>query len=98
MRKFLCFMLFVPVLLNVLWPIAASAQARKGAISGQVTDTSGGVLKGAQVSVDSKGISVVSDVQGQFFIADLDPGSYTVSVTYVGFSPLKKTPKTCRSS
>jgi len=91
MRKFLCSVFFLPIIFSTLLPIAASAQARKGAISGQVSDTSGGVLKGAQVSVDSKGISVVSDVQGQFFIADLDPGSYTVSVSYVGFSPLKKT-------
>jgi TonB-dependent receptor len=62
------------------------AQERKGAISGHVTDSSGGVLQGAQVSLEGKGISSVSDVQGQFFINNLDPGTYTVTVTYVGLA------------
>jgi hypothetical protein len=63
----------------------AFAQGRKGAISGHVTDNSGGVLQGAQVSVEPIGISAVSDIQGQFFINALDPGTYTLTVTYVGF-------------
>jgi TonB-dependent Receptor Plug Domain/Carboxypeptidase regulatory-like domain len=67
------------------------AQERKGAISGHVTDSSSGVLQGAQVSLEGKGISSVSDVQGQFFINSLDPGTYTVTVTYVGFAKFTKT-------
>lgn len=63
-----------------------SAQARKGAISGQVTDGSGGVLQGAKVSLEPKGITVATDTQGQFFINDLDAGSYTLTINYVGFS------------
>jgi TonB-dependent receptor len=69
----------------------AAAQARKGSISGQVSDTSGAVLQGAQVSLDPIGTSVVSDVLGQFFINDLDPGDYTVTVTYIGFTKFTKT-------
>lgn len=67
------------------------AQERKGAISGHVTDSSGGVLKGAQITLESKGITAVSDAQGQFFINNLDPGTYTLTVTYVGFEKFTQT-------
>ena len=67
------------------------AQGRKGTISGHVTDTSGGVLQGAEVSLEAQGIKAVSDVQGQFSIRDLEPGNYSVSVTYVGFARFSQT-------
>src|SRR5262245_61724349 len=66
------------------------AQIPTGAIAGHITDASGAVLKGAQVSLASKNISVVSDAQGQFFITGLDPGNYTILITYVGFAPFEK--------
>jgi TonB-dependent receptor len=64
----------------------AIAQGRKGSIKGRVTDSSGGVLQGAQISIEPTGVTAASDVQGQFLINDLDPGSYTVTVTYVGLA------------
>ena len=67
------------------------AQARKGTIAGNVADSSGGVLKGAQILLEPQSFNTVSDVQGQFFINNLDPGSYTLTITYVGFSPFTKT-------
>lgn len=72
------------------WPAVLAAQQQKGTIAGTVTDSSGGVLKGAQISLEPVGTSLVSDVQGQFFINDLNPGSYTVTITYVGFAPFTK--------
>ena len=89
MRSF-CNFLFV--LACSLWLIPATqAQSGKGTIAGRVTDSSGGALIGAQATVEPKGVSVVSDARGQFFINDLDPGSYTVTVTYVGFEPFTQT-------
>lgn len=41
--------------------------------------------------VQAKSVGVVSDAQGQFFINDLEPGSYTVTITYVGFQSFTKT-------
>jgi TonB-dependent receptor len=88
---------FLAVLVGCVWPTGIRAQVQKvtvngqkGAIAGVVADSSGGVLKGAQISLEPVGTSLVSDVQGQFFINDLDPGSYTVTVTYVGFAPFTK--------
>jgi TonB-dependent receptor len=66
------------------------AQARKGTITGMVSDKSGGVLKGAQISLEPQGQRVVSDVLGEFHINDLEPGKYTLTVTYVGFSAFTK--------
>jgi TonB-dependent receptor len=89
MRSF-CGFLFVLTCTLLLIP-AASAQSGKGTIAGRVSDSSGGALIGAQVTVQPKGVSVVSDAQGQFFTNNLEPGSYTVTVTYVGFKTFTQT-------
>lgn len=90
---------FVSVLLALAGPLLLSkpiqaqtpAQGGKGAITGRVTDRSGGVLQGAQISVEPVGLTAASDVQGQFFINDIDSGSYTLTVTYVGFAKFTQT-------
>jgi hypothetical protein len=89
MRSF-CGFLFVLTCTLLLIP-AAPAQTGKGTIAGRVADSSGGALIGAQITIESKGLSVVSDAQGQFFINNLEPGSYTVNVAYVGFKTFTQT-------
>ncbi|HEY1483256.1 MAG TPA: TonB-dependent receptor [Candidatus Acidoferrum sp.] len=66
------------------------AQTDKGSISGHVTDTSGAVLQGASIELQPTGIIVVSDKQGGYFVNALNPGTYTITVTYVGFSLFTK--------
>src|SRR5579871_1183861 len=66
------------------------AQGAKGTLSGKVSDNSGGVLQGAQVSLSPGGASAVSDVQGEFRINGLDAGNFTVTITYVGFKTFTK--------
>ncbi|MCU1317245.1 MAG: TonB-dependent receptor [Candidatus Acidoferrum typicum] len=89
MRRF-CTLLFLLACSISLIPVAR-AQSGKGSIAGRVTDSSSGALIGAQVAVQPKSVNVVSDTQGQFFINDLEPGSYTVTITYVGFQSFTKT-------
>jgi TonB-dependent receptor len=67
------------------------AQGPRGAIGGTVTDPSGAVLKGAQISIESSDVNVVTDEQGLFLISDLAPGEYTLTISYVGFATLEKT-------
>jgi TonB-dependent receptor len=74
-----------------LLPQGAAAQGSRGAISGRVSDESGGALVGAEVTLAPKAITTVTDSQGQFFLNDLEPGSYTVTVKYVGFAEFTKT-------
>ncbi len=67
---------------------AASArepQTTKGIITGRVTDTTGAVLQGAQIQLQPKGVTVASDVQGEFTIPDLEAGDYKLAVSYLGF-------------
>src|SRR6266403_4610702 len=89
MRRF-CTILFLLACSTSLIPVAR-AQSGKGSIAGRVTDSSSGALVGAQVTVQPTGVSVVSDARGQFFINDLEPGSYTVTITYVGFGAFTQT-------
>jgi TonB-dependent receptor len=81
------------VALGFLLQTEAFAQKPKGRITGRVMDVTGGVLRGAQVSLGHGGVNVnvVTDVQGQYLINDLEPGSYTLTVTYVGFSAYTRT-------
>ena len=68
----------------------ASAQVSKGTISGHLTDSGGGVLQGAEVQLQPTGVSTVSDNQGEFTFADLAPGSYQLTVSFVGLAPFAK--------
>src|ERR1700732_1431994 len=68
----------------------ASAQERKGTISGHVMDPNQDPLVGARVELQPSGQSAVSDAQGQFKISDLAPGKYTLAVSYVGFKLFSK--------
>ncbi len=69
----------------------ALAQGQKGAIAGTVTDQSGAVLNGARVSIEPKDITVTTNEQGLFIINDVVAGSYTLTVSYVGFAAFTKT-------
>src|SRR5438552_1119183 len=77
--------LFVLVCLLLLSTPTQAQTERRGGISGSITDTGGGILQGAQVTVEPGGVNVVSDAQGQFLVNGLAAGTYTVTISYVGF-------------
>jgi hypothetical protein len=84
-KKLFCVAAFLAM---IFMPGIASAQS---AISGLVTDTSGGILPGVTVEAASDALiekvrSVVSDGQGRYSIVDLRPGTYKVTFTLPGFS------------
>ncbi len=70
---------------------AALAQSGKGAIFGRVADETGALLQGAEVRLQPVGVSVASDQQGEFTITNLPAGTYTLSVSYVGFKVSQST-------
>ncbi|MGD0097685.1 MAG: TonB-dependent receptor [Terracidiphilus sp.] len=72
----LCVMLFSS------WAIAQTA---KGVISGTVADNSGAVLKGARLELLPLKLVGESNPQGEFTLSNVPEGSYTLSVSYVGF-------------
>jgi Carboxypeptidase regulatory-like domain len=82
----------LPILMGMaLLASSAYTQSEPGSIAGHITDSSGGLLQGAEIKLQPAGRSVVSGQQGTFYINNLAPGSYTLTVTYVGFSLFTKT-------
>src|SRR5580692_2569018 len=86
MLKSLYWLFLIAFTFCVLSPGAAKAQA-PGTIAGTVTDANQNILPGAQVKLIQADLTVTTDQQGNFLIPGLAPGSYTLVVTYVGFSP-----------
>src|SRR5215475_3288817 len=77
------------LLMLTIFPFSSFAQS-KGTLSGKVSDSTGGVLQGAQITLDPGGASAVSDVLGEFRINGVDAGNYTVTITYIGFKTFTK--------
>lgn len=63
----------------------AGAQAR-GTIAGKVTGPNGAVLQGAQIAIQNPARTTSTNEQGRFYINDLAPGTYSITVTYIGLS------------
>lgn len=72
----------------------ALAQFEKGTIAGTVTDATGAVVVGAQVSITSVDTAAVrtitSDAQGSYVFAAVAPGAYDVAVSQKGFGSYKQ--------
>jgi len=68
----------------------ALAQTGKGSITGIVKDSSGSVLQGAEVELQPGTITAVTNQQGAYFLNNLTPGTYTLTVSYVGFAQFTK--------
>src|SRR5687768_16170488 len=82
---------FLIVVGLVLAPTVVSAQG----IVGTVKDASGAVLPGVTVEASSPALiektrSVVTNGVGQYSIDDLRPGTYTVTFTLQGFTPIRR--------
>ena len=71
--------------------LPATAGAQGGSLSGQVEDTTGGILPGVTVEADSPvniegTITAFTDGSGRYTIINLRPGTYTVTFTLPGFN------------
>jgi hypothetical protein len=77
------------LLLGVMAPAAAAAQAVYGSIGGTVTDASGGILPGVSVTITSverkTSDTVVSNESGFFLKERLLPGTYEVKAELTSF-------------
>jgi TonB-linked SusC/RagA family outer membrane protein len=71
----------------LLAPIAAFAQ--NASISGRVTDASNGdAIIGANIYVVQLERGAVSDLEGNYSVTGIAPGTYTVNVSYIGYRPV----------
>jgi len=60
-------------------------------VSGKITEKDQKPLSGATIRLKNKNNSVRSDANGVYFIGNLAPGKYSVSISYVGFKSEEKT-------
>lgn len=67
--------------------LAAPLAAQTGTIAGQVTDSTGGALPGAQVSVEGSPLTAVTDVAGSYRLVRVPAGPQILTVSYFGFQP-----------
>jgi len=74
----------------MLGAVTAAAQTTTGSISGVVTNPAKEVVPGATVLVrnveTNKESTGTTDDQGRFFVGNLDPGNYSVTINSTGFS------------
>lgn len=82
---------FLSLMLVLFVSHTCLSQSSKGILTGHVTDKAGAVLQGAQIQLTPSVGLIVSDVQGDFIVPNLAPGSYEVKISFVGFAPFAKT-------
>src|SRR6476660_8150985 len=73
---------------------SAVAQITSGTITGVVTDTSGAVVAGANVTITSTQTGGVrtstTSAEGSFSFPELSPGIYNITVTKQGFKKVEQ--------
>ncbi|MGA8043902.1 MAG: TonB-dependent receptor [Terracidiphilus sp.] len=88
---------FLLALMMGLAALAAHSQEGGGAttatLHGHVADPSGALIPGAQVSVTkalgAETHTTAADASGVYQVQGLNPGGYTISVTFPGFAPFQ---------
>lgn len=81
------FVLFLYPLLDLAQPVSP-----KGRIIGQVyNETTREPIFGANILVLGTGLGATTDVEGQFSIAQVPVGTYSLKITAIGYSPFVKT-------
>ncbi|MBQ8521334.1 MAG: TonB-dependent receptor, partial [Bacteroides sp.] len=65
------------------------AAPKTGVIRGRVIDNVQQTLPGASIYIEKLQTGVISDINGFYSLPNLEPGTYTVKVTYVGYNPVE---------
>lgn len=62
-------------------------EANLGHVTGRVMDSNKQVLPGASIYIEDLRTGVVSDINGFYMLPNLDPGTYKLKISYVGYEP-----------
>jgi hypothetical protein len=77
----------------LMWmAFAATAQTTTGGVRGVLSDNSGAIIPGANVSISGNGVqrTVGTQADGSYSIVGLAPGQYTVHVAFTGFNTVDR--------
>ncbi|MCK6604272.1 MAG: carboxypeptidase-like regulatory domain-containing protein [Ignavibacteriaceae bacterium] len=81
------FILFTGVL-AILLTMGVSAQTGVGKLSGKVIDAqTKEPLVGANLIIMNTGLGAATNIDGEYFILNITPGTYAVKASYVGYAP-----------
>jgi hypothetical protein len=85
--------IFVPliaVVIGLFFAVSMFSQVTGATLSGTISDPSGGVIAGAQISISNTATGISKDFRadsaGYYSAPNLAPGSYEVKVTAEGFN------------
>ena len=69
---------------------AVKSKAPNFTVSGKIKDSKGETLGGVTVLLNYKSNGVVTDINGAFSFMDIPEGSYTLTISSIGFTSVKK--------
>ncbi len=69
---------------------ANSMMAQNGIIRGMITDNNGLVVPGASVIVETTNKGAISDFDGTYTILNVQEGTYTITVKYLGYENISQ--------
>ncbi|WP_044268598.1 TonB-dependent receptor [Bacteroides timonensis] len=87
-RVFLFLLLFIAAG-NAAMADEKTNVTKQGTVRGRIIDATKQTLPGASIYIEKLHTGVTSDVNGFYTFSNLDPGTYTVKVSYVGYSPVE---------
>ena len=61
------------------------ASAQSGKITGLITDQSGAVMTGVNVAIVGTTRGSSTDIDGRYFILNVEPGTYSLRASFIGF-------------
>lgn len=88
LRAFLFLLLFTATVNTAIADEKANV-TKQGTVRGRIIDATKQTLLGASIYIEKLHTGVTSDVNGFYTFSNLDPGTYTVKVSYVGYSPVE---------
>jgi len=85
MKKFITFSIFL--FISVFLSTSIIAQSGAGKLAGKVTDAdTEEALIGANVVILNTSLGAACDLDGNYFILNITPGTYDVQISFVGYS------------
>ena len=87
--KLVSFVLLLSTMSGNLFADEKANVVKQGTVRGRIIDTSKQTLPGATIYIEKLRTGVTSDVNGFYTLPNLTPGTYTVKVSYVGYTPVE---------
>ena len=90
---------FLSIILVLSGSFDAARAQSTGTLSGVVTDArTGDPLQGANVGLEGTSLGASTDAEGVYEISGIEPGSYTVIATFIGYERQQRTNVSVRSA